>query len=135
MTILNQTHAALRHITQHAPASLTRTRALLLGQQLTTCTTSPPTSGMLRQIVIAVRNLVGPGWLAGQASNPAISAFTALDSTPVPPPLPALDHILADCLWARFGPASTHQASPAPDLAAAQSSHAGEHLRNLPARP
>jgi hypothetical protein len=103
MTALSQTRTAVRQISQHAPIALTRTRAMLLDQQLTACTTAPPPC-LLRQIVIAVRNLVGPSWLAAHATDPDISAFTHLDTTAIPPPLPLLDHILARCLQARFGP-------------------------------
>jgi hypothetical protein len=102
-TTLSHTSAAARSIAQHTPTALTRTRALLLDRQLATCTTEP-TPGMLRQIVIAIRDLAGPAWLTRHASDPAISAFTSLDTTWAPPPLPVLDHILACCLQARFSP-------------------------------
>jgi hypothetical protein len=111
---LTQTRAAVHDIAQHAPVALTRTSALLLDQQLrTTCTGTPP-PGALRQVVIAIRHLAGPGWLDAHAEDPGISAFTRLDPTPEPPPLPVLDHILARCLQTRFGPASTTQ-PPQPD--------------------
>lgn len=102
-TVLSHTSATARSIARHTPVALTRTRALLLDRQLATCTTGP-TPGMLRQIVIAVRDLAGPAWLARHASDPAISAFAALDTIPTPPPLPILDHTLARCLQARFSP-------------------------------
>lgn len=103
MTSLSQTSTVLRGIAQHAPTNLTRTHALLLYQLLIRATTAL-SPGVLRQVVIAIGDLVGPGWLSAHASDPAISAFTALDSTPAPPPLPVLDHTLARCLQARFTP-------------------------------
>jgi hypothetical protein len=103
MRAFSRTRTVLRHITQHAPSHLTRSRALLLDHQLTTCTT-PPSPGMLRQIVVAIRQLAGPAWLEANADSPAISAFANLDTTPIPPPLPLLDQILARCLEARFIP-------------------------------
>jgi hypothetical protein len=102
MTALSQTRAALRDIGQHAPTPLTRHRALLLDQLAAHITTTAPSAGMLRQIVIAIRDLAGPAWLAAHASEPAVRAFARLDSTPTPPPLPVLDHTLARCLRARF---------------------------------
>jgi hypothetical protein len=99
----SRTRAVLRHLAPCAPSHLTRTRALLLDQQLTTCTT-PPSPGMLRQIVVAIRHLAGPAWLEANADNPAVRAFANLDTTPLPPPLPLLDQILARCLEARFIP-------------------------------
>jgi hypothetical protein len=102
-TVLTQTSAAARDIAQHAPVAVTRARALLLDQQLAACATGPA-PGVLRQIVIAIRDLAGPAWLTHHASDPAIRAFTALDAMPAPPPLPILDHTLARCLQARFTP-------------------------------
>lgn len=107
-TVLSQTSAAARSIARHTPVGLTRTRALLLDQQLATCATSPA-PGMLRQIVIAIRDLAGPAWLARHASDPAVRAFMALDAMPAPPPLPILDHTLARCLQARFSPQPARQ--------------------------
>jgi hypothetical protein len=102
MTALSQTRAAVRDIAQHAPTALARHRALLLGQLTADITRTAPSAGTLRQIVIAIRDLVGPAWLAAHASEPAVRAFTRLDTTPTPPPLPVLDHTLARCLQARF---------------------------------
>jgi hypothetical protein len=112
-TALRRTSATARSIAQHTPAALTRTRALLLDRQLATCTVDPP-PGQLRQIVIAIRALAGPGWLTCHASDPVVSAFTALDTAADPPPLPLLDHILARCLQARFPPAVQPPHSPGP---------------------
>ena len=103
MRAFSRTRAVLRHVAQHAPGHLTRTRALLLDQQLTTCTT-PPSPGMLRQVIVAIRHLAGPAWLEANADNPAVSAFANLDAPPRPPPPPLLDQILARCLEARFIP-------------------------------
>jgi hypothetical protein len=103
---LRRTSAAARAIAQHAPVALTRTRALLLDQQLIAYPTNP-TPGLLRQIVLAIRTMTGPDWLARHVADPAILAFTALDTMAAPPPLPILDHTLAHCLQARFPPTAT----------------------------
>ena len=114
--ILSQTSAAARSIAEHSPVALTRTRALLLDQRLASCAANPAPC-VLRQIVIAIRDLVGPGWLARHADDPAIRTFAALDSMPAPPPLPVLDHTLASCLQARFNPPpSGHQPGGRPPV-------------------
>ncbi|HEY3956420.1 MAG TPA: hypothetical protein VGM53_23880 [Streptosporangiaceae bacterium] len=102
MTALSRTRAVVRDIAQHAPTALVRHRALLFDQLAAGITSTAPSAGMLRQIVIAIRDLAGPAWLAAHASEPAVHAFTRLDTTPTPPPLPVLDHTLARCLQARF---------------------------------
>ncbi|HEY1914432.1 MAG TPA: hypothetical protein VGH27_02550 [Streptosporangiaceae bacterium] len=113
MTGLTRTRALAYQIAEHAPAALTRHRALLLAQQLT-ASPAALTPGMLRQIVIAIRALTSPGWLAAHADHAAVSGFTHLDTLSAPPPLPVLDHILARCLETRFGPAA-HATPPGPD--------------------
>lgn len=118
MTGLTRTRALAYQIAEHAPAALTRHRALLLAQQLT-ASPAALTPGMLRQIVIAIRALAGPGWLTASADRPAVSAFTRLDTLPAPPPLPVLDHILTQCLEARFGLAAQDTPPPEPASRAA----------------
>jgi hypothetical protein len=109
VTGLTQTRGVVRDIAEHAPTALNRHRALLLDQQLTGSTIALG-PGMLRQIVIAVRHLVGPAWLSAHASEDAIMAFSHLETTTVPPPLPILDHTLARCLEARFRSAAAKPA-------------------------
>jgi hypothetical protein len=109
MATLSQTLAAAGYLTRHAPAALTRSRALLLEEKLIACgnplsNAAAPSPGLLRQIVIAVRDLAGPAWLHAHAGDPGIHAFTSLDSTPTPPSPLVLDEILTRCLRARFGP-------------------------------
>ena len=108
MTALSQTRAAVGHLARYAPAALTRSRALLLQEKLTACgsplpNAAGPSPGLLRQVVMAVRDLAGPAWLHAHADDPGICAFTSLGSTPTPPSLLVLDEILARCLRARFG--------------------------------
>jgi hypothetical protein len=111
MTALSQTRAVVRDIAQHAPSALTRHRALLLDQLTGYVTTTPP-AGMLRQIIVAIRDLAGPAWLAAHASEPAIRALTHLDTTPTAPPLPVLDHTFARCLQARYATSLLDREAP-----------------------
>ena len=108
MATLSQTRAAVGYLARHAPTTLTRSRALLLQEKLTACgsplsNTATPSPGLLRQVVIALRDLVGPAWLHARDGDPGIHAFTSLDSTSAPPSPLVLDEILARCLRARFG--------------------------------
>jgi hypothetical protein len=64
---------------------------------------------LLRDLVIITARLAGQAWLDAQADSTA--AFTALQATWRPPPLPELDQIVARVLSDRFG-------LPSPTLAA-----------------
>ena len=87
--------------------------------------------GVLRDLVLAARDLAGPAWLAAASDDPDIAAFTALQATPVPPSPAELDEIISRVLRARFappglarddgggpgpapGPATGHDSSPQP---------------------
>jgi hypothetical protein len=63
-------------------------------------------AGLLRDLVIITAGLAGRTWL--EADPQRVADFTALYSTPLPPPLAELDRILADVLASRFG----HRSSP-----------------------
>ncbi len=55
---------------------------------------------LLRDVVIIIGRLVGRTWLEANADRTA--AFTALQVSPEPPPLPELDRVLARVLADRF---------------------------------
>jgi hypothetical protein len=59
----------------------------------------PP--ALLRDLVIITAQLAGRTWLQARADT--MAAFTELQATWQPPPLPELDHILARVLSDRFG--------------------------------
>jgi hypothetical protein len=59
----------------------------------------PP--ALLRDLVIITASLAGRAWLDANAGSTA--AFTALQATWQPPPLPELDQVLAGVLPDRFG--------------------------------
>lgn len=128
MTTLSQTRAAAGYLTRHAPAALTRSRALLLEEKLTACgnplpTVAAPSPGLLRQIVIAVRDLAGPAWLHARTGDPGIHAFTSLDS---PPPHPAPSS------WTRSSPAAC---APASDHTSAHGNQHPPAPSTKPGRP
>ncbi len=62
---------------------------------------APTLPALLRDLVIITTRLAGRTWL--EANADAAAAFTALQATLQPPPLPELDHILARVLSERFG--------------------------------
>lgn len=74
----------------------------------------PP--ALLRDMVIIAARLAGGTWLEADADTTA--AFSALQASWQPPPLPELDHILASMLSDRFG-------LPAPTAAAWERTAAG----------
>jgi hypothetical protein len=57
---------------------------------------------MQRELVLAVRELAGPGWATARASDPEVAAFLALNLMPQPPAAADLDQILAGVLRVRF---------------------------------
>ena len=67
--------------------------------------------GVLRDLVLAARDLAGPAWLAATSDDPDIAAFTALQATPVPPSLAELDEIISRVLRARFASPATAAAA------------------------
>jgi len=56
---------------------------------------------LLRDVVIIIGRLAGRTWLEANADS--TTAFTALQVTSEPPPLPELDQVLARVLADRFG--------------------------------
>lgn len=96
---------------QHAPSDITRARAQMLAGQLTRCEAAlgngnapAEASGLLRAVVLTVRDLAGSGWLEANGDDPAAAAFSSLLNAAGPPPVTGLDEIAAGLLWARFAP-------------------------------
>lgn len=123
MTTFVKTRAAADYICRNARHDLFRNLAITLLTRLETCEAALASGNgdrpvfvrdLLRDLVLTVRDLVGPAWLAARADDPDILAFTGLDTTPDPPPADTLDEILSRVLWGRFAPAS-HGPEPPPD--------------------
>ena len=106
-----QTRAAAGYIARHARGELARGRAAVLLTALDAGEDVPAGGdvpavfhGVLRDLVLAARDLAGPAWLAAASDDPDIAAFTALQATPVPPSPAELDEIISRVLRARFAP-------------------------------
>ena len=111
MSAFPKTRAAARYAARHARSELARARAAVLLTRLGACEDIPaggdvPAAlhGVLRDLVLAARDLAGPAWLAAVGDDPGIAAFTALQATPAPPSPAELDEIISRVLWARFPP-------------------------------
>ena len=110
MRTFPKTRAAAGYAARHARGELTRGRAAVLTARLDACEDIPAGHvpavfhGLLRDLVLAARDLAGPAWLAAASDDPDIAAFTALQAIPVPPSTAELDQIISRVLWARFAP-------------------------------
>ena len=125
MRAFPKTRAAAGYAARHARSELARARAAILLARLDACEDLLPGGdgdvpavlhGLLRDLVLAARDLAGPAWLAAVGDDPGIAAFTALQATPAPPSPAELDEIISRVLWARFPPpgAPGDGAGPAP---------------------
>ena len=116
MSAFPKTRAAAGYAAGHGPGELTRARATILLARLDAFEDLLPGGdghvpaalhGLLRDLVLAARDLAGRSWLAAASDDPDIAAFTALQATPAPPSPAGLDEIISRVLWARFPPPGT----------------------------
>jgi hypothetical protein len=114
MSTFPKTRAAAGYIARHAPGELARARAAVLTARLDACEDVPAAGdvpavfhGLLRDLVLAARDLASPAWLDAASDDPDIAAFTALQASLVPPSPAGLDEIISRVLWARFAPPGT----------------------------
>src|SRR5207302_2013721 len=99
----------------HKPGELTSIRAAALVRELAGCgtalagrndqETAAASASLLRDVVLAVRDLAGRPWLDASADDPDVAAFTAMLATASPPGPDAIDETCSRVLWARFTPA------------------------------
>jgi hypothetical protein len=115
-----RTRAAAEQIRDHARSDIARARAMQLLDQLARCEPvlasgtrqpCPSTWGLLRALVLTVRDLTGRRWLEASSDDPAVCAFTALLHSVAPPGITDLDRVAAAVLTARFGPVSASGAA------------------------
>ena len=120
MTAFAKTSAAARYAVGHS-AGLTAYRAAVLARRARACERAvsggdrqlPAVSHpLMRDLVLAVRDLADGAWLAASGDDPDIAAFTALETTAVPPAPDQLDDILSRVLWARFAPHAGRDGTP-----------------------
>ena len=141
MSAFPKTRAAAGYAARHGPGELTRARAAILLARLDAFEDLLPGGdgdvpaalhGLLRDLVLAARDLAGPAWLAAVGDDPGIAAFTALQATPVPPAPAELDEIISRVLWARFAPPGPARddgdPGPAPGPAAGHDIAARSHV-------
>jgi hypothetical protein len=110
MSGLPCTRAASARIGEDGPGDRDRSRAAALLKRLRDSEAAlargddraPQVPGLLRELVLAARELAGTRWITARAANPAVAAFIALDSMPQPPAPADLDQVLAGLLQARF---------------------------------
>jgi hypothetical protein len=119
MSTFPKSRAAAGYIARHARGELARARAAVLLTRLDACEDVPAGGdvpavlhGLLRDLVLAARDLAGPAWLAAASDDPDIAAFSALQATPVPPSPAELDDIISRVLWSRFAPPGTRATAP-----------------------
>jgi len=114
-----KTRTAAGYAARHASAALTRVRAAAPLEQLAGWETAADRNirpqaaadpGLLRSLVIAVRDLAGTGWLDAMADDPDVAAFTALSATAKAPPPDRVDETCSRLLWIRFSPLHDSQA-------------------------
>jgi hypothetical protein len=113
MSVFPKTRAAAEYAARHSRAELTRARATILLARLDACEDllrggdgDMPAAlrGLLRDLVLAVRDLAGPAWLDASGDDPDVAAFTILEATASPPDAARTDEICSRVLWARFVP-------------------------------
>jgi hypothetical protein len=93
MITFTKTRSAADYISRHTTSDLARSRALVLLKRLRVCeaaltaTDGDPSlaHSLLRGLVLTVRELAGPAWLAANTDDPDIAAFIALASALTPP--------------------------------------------------
>ena len=113
MSVFPKTRAAAGYIAGTGPGELARARATILLARLGACDDILPGGegdvpaalhGLLRDLVLAVRDLAGPAWLDASGDDPDVAAFTVLEATASPPDRARIDEICSRVLWARFAP-------------------------------
>jgi hypothetical protein len=113
MSAFAKTRAAAEYAARPARTELARTRAAVLLTRLSACEAAmtggdgqPPVvaAGLLRSLVLAVRDLARPAWLDASGDDPDVAAFTAMQATASPPDPARIDEICSRVLWARFPP-------------------------------
>lgn len=106
MKSFSKTRAAAEYAAGHARAELTRARAAALLEQLAAWEMADGSgrqraiewTGLLRGLVIAVRDLAGASWLNAAAE----ATFLTMQATASPPDPDTIDETCSRVLWARF---------------------------------
>jgi hypothetical protein len=154
VSVFPKTRAAAGYIAGTGPGepARARARATILLARLGACEDLLPGGqgdvpaalhGLLRDLVLAVRDLAGPAWLDASGDDPDVAAFTILEATASPPDRARTDEICSRVLWARPapgtgrddpGPGRTGPGQPAPSPPAGGRSATQARQRKDPAR-
>ena len=111
MSVFGKTRAAAEYAARHGRTELARARAVVLLERLDACEVTladddtqlrVTIAGLLRSLVLAARDVVGPAWLEASSDDPDVATFTALQATASPPDPDRIDEICSRVLWARF---------------------------------
>lgn len=121
MNTFAKTRAAAQYAARHAASDLTRHRAAVLLKRLNVCEAAlagtngqlpVTTAGLLRTLMLAVRDLAGTTWLDASGDDPDVAAFTALEAITSPLEPARIDQVCAAVLWARYAPGTSRPAGP-----------------------
>jgi hypothetical protein len=101
VSVFPKTRAAAGHIAGAGPGELARARAAILLARLGACEDILPGDGdvpavlhgLLRDLVLAVRDLAGTAWLDASGDDPDVAAFTVLEAAASPPDPARIDEI------------------------------------------
>jgi hypothetical protein len=113
MSVFPKIRAAAGYIAGTGPGELVRARAAVLLARLDACDdilaacegdVPAGLHGLLRDLILAVRDLAGPAWLDASSDDPDVTAFTLLEAAASPPDPAWADEICSRVLWARFAP-------------------------------
>jgi hypothetical protein len=110
MSVFPKTRAATGYIAGTGPGELARARATILLARLGACDDILPGGqgdvpaachGLLRDLVLAVRDLAGWAWLDANGDDPDVTAFTVLEAAASPPDPARIDETCSRVLWSR----------------------------------
>ena len=138
MSVFPKTRAAAGHIAGTVPGELARARATTLLARLGACEDIlpggegdvPAACGLLRDLVLAVRDLVGPAWLDANGDDPDVAALTVLEAAASPPDPPRIDEICSRLLRGTVRPQAPARMTPVHRGAGEASQHPAR--RRLP---
>jgi hypothetical protein len=138
MSVFPKTRAAAGYAARHARGELARARATVLLARLDACEGVLPGGdgdvpavlhGLLRDLVLAARDLAGPACLQAAGDDPGIAGSTALQATPARPARPNSTRSFPACCGPAFPagrPARRRRPSARPRPASVHGRAAGD---------
>ena len=114
VSVFGKTRAAAEYAARHGRTELAHARAVVLLERLDACKAAladddpqlrVTVAGLLRSLVLAARDVVGPAWLEASSDDPDATTFTALQATASPPDPDRIDEICSRVLLGTVRPA------------------------------